>query len=234
MDPTTSGEDASARRAKTAHSTHEERSPMMESITDEVRARRRANFDISPLLLNRWSPRSMTGEPLRDEELFPLFEAARWAASSFNSQLWRFVIARRQNEAEFQRFFSLLVPANQAWAGDAAVLVVVGSRSLFERNDKPSITHAFDTGAAWHNLALEGARRGLVVHGMEGFDYARAKAEIGFPEEFEVHAMIAIGKRAPREKLPEKYRAMEQPNDRRPLREIVFEGAFGRPVPGLP
>jgi nitroreductase len=198
------------------------------SITEETASRRRAAYDILPLLLNRWSPRSMTGESLSDEELFPLFEAARWAPSSFNSQLWRFILARRENADEFNRFLSLLVPANAAWAREAGALVVVASRQNFEHNDKPAVTHAFDAGAAWENLALEGARRGLVTHGMQGFDYARAKQELSIPEEFDVLAMLAIGKRAPREKLSEKLRAVEAPNDRRPLREILFEGTFGR------
>ena len=58
---------------------------------------------LAPLLIDRWSPRSMTGEPLVDEDLFPLFEAARWAPSSYNCQLWPFIIARRQNQEEFER-----------------------------------------------------------------------------------------------------------------------------------
>jgi nitroreductase len=175
----------------------------------------------------------MTGEPLTDEGLFPLFEAARWAPSSFNSQLWRFIVARWQNREEFDKFFDLRTPTNQVWAKNAAALVVVALRTRFENNDKMSITHAFDAGAAWE-LALEATHRELVAHGMEDFDYARAKTELSIPDEFEVHAMIAIGRRAPGENLPEKYRAMEYPISRRPLKEIVFEGAFGRPVPGLP
>jgi nitroreductase len=202
-------------------------------VTPEVQATRKPNYEIAPLLLDRWSPRSMTGEPLRDQELFPLFEAARWAPSSFNGQLWRFIVARRQNPGEFARFLDILVPANRVWAQHAAALVVVASRTRFEHHDKPSMTHVFDAGAAWENLALEATRRELVAHGMEGFDYARAKTELSIPDDFEVHAMIAIGRRAPAENLPEKYRAMEHPNSRRPLREIVFEGEFGRPVEGL-
>ncbi|MBI4564607.1 MAG: nitroreductase family protein [Planctomycetes bacterium] len=204
------------------------------ALTGEVGARRKANYDILPLLLNRWSPRAMTAEPLGDEELFPLFEAARWAPSSYNAQLWRFIIARRQNRELFDKFVGLLVPANQVWAKDAAVLVVVVSRKFFEHNDKPSVTHTFDAGAAWENLALEATRRGLVAHGMQGFDYERARTELGVPEAFEVHAMIAIGKRGIKEKLPEKVRVMEEPNGRRPLREILFEGAFGQQIPHLP
>jgi nitroreductase len=203
-------------------------------LTPEVQATRKPNYEIAPLLLDRWSPRSMTGESLNDEELFPLFEAARWAPSSFNGQLWRFIVGRRQNRDEFAKFLNLLVPGNRVWAQHAAVLVVVASRTLFEHNNKPSFTHGFDAGAAWENLAIEAARRELVAHGMEGFDYTRAKVELSIPDDFEVHAMIAVGRRAPAENLPDRYRAGEHPNSRRPLQEIVFEGAFGRPLPGLP
>jgi nitroreductase len=203
-------------------------------VTPEVQTQRKPNYGIAPLLLDRWSPRSMTGEPLADEELFPLLEAARWAPSSYNCQLWRFIVARRQNREEFETFFGLLTPGNQVWAKNAAALVVVASRARFEHNDKPSITYAFDAGAAWGNLALEATRRELVAHGMEGFDYARAKTELSIPDDYEVLAMIAIGRRAPAENLPEKYRAIERPSSRRPLKEIVFKGAFGRSVPGLP
>jgi nitroreductase len=203
-------------------------------VTPEVQTERKINYPIAPLLVDRWSPRSMTGEPLVDEELFALFEAARWAPSSFNCQLWRFIIARRQNPEEFEKFYSLLTPGNQVWTKNAGALVVVASRTRFEYNDKPSITHAFDAGAAWENLALEATRRELVAHAMQGFDYERAKTELSIPDDFDVNAMIAIGRRASAENLSEKYRSMERPSPRRPLHEIVFEGVFGRQIPGLP
>jgi nitroreductase len=203
-------------------------------VTPEVQTERKVNYRIAPLLVDRWSPRSMTGEPLVDEELFPLFEAARWAPSSYNCQLWRFIIARRQNREDFERFYSLLTPGNQVWSKNAAALVVMASRTRFEYNDQPSITHSFDAGAAWENLALEATRRELVAHAMQGFDYERAKTELSIPDDFDVNAMIAIGRRAPAENLPDKYRTMERPSLRRPLHEIVFEGAFGQQIPGLP
>jgi len=202
-------------------------------VTAEVQAARKPDYEIAPLLLDRWSPRSMTGEALRDEELFPLFEAARWAPSSYNAQPWRFIVARRQKPDEFAAFRDLLVAANREWAQNAAALVVVASRTHFEHNGQPSVTHAFDAGAAWENLALEATRRELVAHGMQGFDYGRAKTALSIPDDFEVQAMIAIGRRAPAENLPEKYRAREHPNSRRPLGEIIFEGSFGRSLPGV-
>lgn len=200
---------------------------MNDSLTEEVRQARKPNYDVHPLIVNRWSPRSMAGETLSDDELMPLFEAARWAPSSYNAQLWRFIYAKRQTEF-WDTFVDLLVEGNKAWAQQAAALVVVTSRTLFERNDKPAATHAFDAGAAWENLALEGARRGLVVHGMQGFDYEKTRSALHVPEEYEVLAMIAIGKRAPKESLPSHLQEMERPNDRRPLDEIVMAGRFGK------
>jgi nitroreductase len=100
------------------------------------------------------------------------------------------------------------------------------ARKNFEFNEKPSITHQLDAGAAWENLALEACFRGLVTHGMEGFDYQRARQELGIPENYDVMAMIAIGKRGSKENLPPKLRDMEFPNNRKPLNEIVMEGKF--------
>jgi nitroreductase len=199
---------------------------MADKLTKEIKERRKANYKIHPLILNRWSPRAMTGEELKDEELMPLFEAARWAPSSFNGQLWRFIYAKR-NTPHWNTLFGLLGDWNKIWCKNAAVLVVVSSRKNFEYNDKPSVTHGFDAGSAWENLALEATSRGLVAHGMEGFDYAKAKSDLGIPDDYEVHAMIAIGKRAKKEALEDqKMQEMEFPNDRRPLKEIIMEGKF--------
>jgi len=186
---------------------------------------RKADFPIEPLLLDRWSPRAMSGEEISREELMRLFEAARWAPSSFNAQQWRALYARRGTE-HWQTFYDLLVEANKVWAKNAAVLVVFISRKFFDHNDEPSITHSYDAGAAWENFALQGSRQNLVVHGMEGFDYERARKELRLPEEFQVEAMAAVGKPGAKGLLPEKLRARESPNDRRKLSESVFEGPF--------
>src|SRR5947199_1920227 len=186
---------------------------------------RRADFPIEQLLLDRWSPRAMSGEAIAQDELMRLFEAARWAPSSFNAQQWRALYARRGTE-HWQIFFDLLVDANKAWGKNAAVLVLFISRNNFDYNDEPSVTHSYDCGAAWENFALQGFQQGLVVHGMQGFDYDRARKELQIPDEFQVEAMAAIGRPGPKEILPERLRARESPNDRRKVSESVFEGPF--------
>ena len=195
-------------------------------VTDiDVTQFRKPAHDIEPLLTRRWSPRSMSGEAISDQELLTLFEAARWAPSSYNAQPWRFLYARRGTE-HWDRFFKLMVAVNQGWTRHAAVLMVVVSRKTFERNGKPSPTHSFDAGAAWQNLALQGSRMGLVVHGMQGFDYEQAPTVLRVPEEFQVEAMIAVGRPGRLEDLPEELRQREQPSDRKPITEIALEGGF--------
>jgi nitroreductase len=186
---------------------------------------RKPNYPINPLILNRWSPRSMTAEGLNDDDIMSLFEAARWAPSSYNNQPWRFIYAKRNTE-HWDRLFNLLMEGNKIWAKNAALLVVVISRKNFEFNEKPTITHQFDAGSAWENLALEASYRGIVAHGMQGFDYEKAGVDLGIPPNFEVMAMIAIGKKGPREILPPELQEKEKLTDRKPLKEIIMEGFY--------
>lgn len=187
--------------------------------------KRVAQYPIDEIFINRWSPRAMSGEPISDQELMTLFEAARWAPSSFNGQPWRFVYAKRET-LYWEKIFNLLTPFNQAWCQKAAVLVVVISRNTFYWNNKPARTHSFDTGAAWENLALQSSLLGLVAHGMEGFDYDRAKTELQIPDGYTVEAMIALGKPGKKEDLPKELQEREELSDRNPVGTFVFEGLF--------
>jgi nitroreductase len=186
---------------------------------------RKADHPIDTLFIDRWSPRAMSGEPIAKEDLMTLFEAARWAPSSYNNQPWRFLYAHRDTE-QWGLLFDLLVEFNQAWAKNAAVLVLFVSKNTFDMNGEPSVTHSFDTGAAWENLALQGWLKGLVVHGMQGFDFERAKTDLHVPQGFRVEAMAAIGKPGSIEVLPAELRERELPSDRRKLEETICEGRF--------
>jgi nitroreductase len=193
-----------------------------ESIARKVR---RSEYDINPLILNRWSPRAMSGKQIPDVDLMRLFEAARWAPSSYNGRPWRFIYAKRNTEY-WDKFLNLMVDFNKSWAKNAAVLVVIVSRKNFEHNEQPSVTHQFDAGAAWENLALQAETQGLVTHGMQGFDYEKARNDLSIPEGYDVLAMIAIGNSAPKEVLSVELQQREQPSDRKPLSEIIMEGQF--------
>ncbi len=187
--------------------------------------KRKADHPIEQMFLDRWSPRAMSGESITQEELLTLFEAARWAPSSYNNQPWRFLYAHRDTPP-WPAFLDLLVDANKAWVKNAAVLLVIVSKKTFDHNGKPSITHSFDAGAAWGSLALQGSQSGLVTHGMQGFDYDKAKTVLQIPDEFQVESMVAIGRPGRKDDLPPEVQQRETPNGRRPLTELIFEGAF--------
>lgn len=190
----------------------------------DVDAFRKPRHPVEPLIYRRWSPRSMSGEALAEHEIDALFEAARWAPSCFNEQPWRFLFARRDTPS-WKTFFSLLVEGNQRWASNAALLAVVVSRRAFERNERESRTHSFDAGAAWQCLALQGSALGLVVHGMAGFDYEGARINLEVPDSYRVEAMIAVGRPGRIEDLDESLRERERPSDRKPAKELAFEGS---------
>ena len=187
--------------------------------------RRQADHPIDKLFLDRWSPRAMSGESIPEAQLMTLFEAARWAPSSFNNQPWRILYARRDTE-NWPVFFDLLADSNKVWAHRAAALLLFISKTTFDHNGKPSVTHSYDTGAAWANLALQGTISGVVVHGMQGFDYARARSALKIPEEYQIEAMAAVGTPAPIDVLPEKLQQRETPSDRRKLDQTICEGVF--------
>ncbi|KAA9404463.1 MULTISPECIES: nitroreductase family protein [unclassified Haloarcula] len=196
------------------------------SLDDEISEHRDPAHDVDPLFVNRWSPRAMAGDSLAEDDLLPLFEAARWAPSAFNNQHWRFVYATREDD-EWESFLGLLNEANRSWARNAGALIAVFSKVTLEHNGESAGTRSFDTGAAWQNLALEGARRDLAVHPMAGFDWDRIHEALGVPEdEFDAEAMIAVGERADPETLPEDLKEHEKPSGRKPLDEIVFSGQF--------
>lgn len=186
---------------------------------------REREHGVDELFLNRWSPRAMSGESIEGEVLRRLFEAARWAPSANNNQPWRFLYACRGTES-WPLFLGLLAEGNRIWAVRAAVLVVAVSKTTFDFNGKPSRTHSFDAGAAWENFALQGSLLGLVVHGMQGFDYDRARELLHIPDGYQVEAMIAVGKPGERNLLPPNLQEREFPSPRKSLAELSCEGAF--------
>jgi len=189
-----------------------------------IRDFRKPENNIYEIFLNRWSPRAMSGEEIEEKILLQLFEAAKWAPSANNNQPWRFIYARR-NTKHWDAFFNLLAEGNQVWAKNAAVLIVVISKTTFD-NNKHARTHSYDAGAAWENFALQGSMMGLVVHGMQGFDYDKAKEILGVPDGYQVEAMIAVGKPGRKEDLPDYQQEREFPSSRKNINQIVMEGIF--------
>ena len=188
---------------------------------------RKAEHPINELILNRQSKRAMSGDALSDEELFSLFEAARWAPSSFNAQPWRFVFARQGTET-FKELHSTLSEGNKPWNEKSAVLIVLCSKKT-DYKGRENNKHVFDAGAAWENLALEAETRGLIIHPMGGFDNEAARKAVKIPEDYEVIILITVGKEGKLEDLSPELQERETPSQRNTLKELVFENEFGNP-----
>jgi len=194
--------------------------------------RARTDHPIHTLLAERWSPYAFADRPVAEADLRSLFEAARWAPSSYNEQPWRYLLATRESPEEFRRLLSCLVDANQAWAKAAPVLALGVVSLKFARNARDNRAAVHDLGLAAGNLLVEATARGLVVHQMIGILPDKARETYGIPDGFEAWTGIAIGYPGDAMALPEPLRARDlAPRQRKPLGEFVFAGTWGTAAP---
>ena len=187
---------------------------------------------IHELLAQRWSPRAFLSRPVEPEKLRSLFEAARWAPSSYNEQPWAFILATQQEPEAFAKMLDVLVEGNRVWAKTAPVLLLSVAELQFARNAQRN-RHAFhDVGLATANLMTQATALGLAVHAMAGFDVEKARQAFGIPPGWEPVAAIALGYLGEPELLPEKLRERERaPRTRKPLDEMVFARRWGQAAP---
>ena len=190
------------------------------------------DYPIEEILKRRWSPRAFSDRIVEPEKLRSLWEAARWAPSSFNEQPWHFIVATRDSPAEHEKLLSCLVEKNQQWARNAPVLMVSVTELNFAKTGKPN-RHAFhDVGLAMGNLLVEATALNLFVHQMAGFSPEKVKELFTVPEGFEPVAAIAIGYGADPSAAPEAFRQQETaPRSRKSINSFVFEGKWGEKSP---
>jgi nitroreductase len=183
---------------------------------------------IHELLRERWSPRAFDSRPVEAEKLRSLFEAARWAASSYNGQPWYYIVAMKDDADNFNHILESFVEFNRNWAKGAPVLLLSVAALRFEHSGDPN-RHAFhDVGQASANLALQAVALGLQVHQMAGILPDKARELFSIPQGYEAVAGMAIGYLGDPGTLPEKLRERElAPRVRKPLRSFVFEGKWG-------
>ena len=190
------------------------------------------DYPIREPLAERWSPYAFEDRLVPNADLRSLFEAARWAPSSYNEQPWRYLVATKDDPEQFQRLLSCLVEGNQIWAKAAPVLAlgVVSLRFALNAQDNRAAVH--DLGLAAGNLLVEATVRGLFVHQMIGILPDKAREIYGIPEGFEAWTGLAIGYKGDPTSLPARLRERDlAPRHRKPLREFVFSGKWENPSP---
>ena len=180
---------------------------------------------MNTVFTDRKSFYALSGESIDQATLNILLDAARWAPSSYNNQPTRFIYAHRNTPA-WQKLFDLMVPFNQSWAKNAAVLLLVISKKTMGPKNSPSTTHSLEAGAAWMSLALQATMIGLVTHAMAGFDYEKARTDLAIPENFAIEMMGAIGKLALHDAEAAFIERDKLPRTRKQINEIASEGSF--------
>jgi nitroreductase len=191
----------------------------MKAVTD---------YPIHETIASRWSPYSFANRAVSNEDLRSLFEAARWASSSYNEQPWSYIVAKREDADEFARLLSCLVEGNQTWAKAASVLVVGISRLNSARDNQPNRAAMHDLGLASAALVMEATARGIAVHQMIGIFPEKVRELFSVPEGHEPVTALAIGYAGDPIDLPEGLRVRDAARrPRKPLKEFVFGGKWG-------
>lgn len=186
-------------------------------------------YPIHDLLKQRWSPRAFADRDVEPEKLRSLFEAARWAASSFNAQPWHFVIATRKEPEAFARVLSCFVEFNQSWAKGAPVIGISVAKLNFEQDGKPN-RHAYhDVGQAAAYLALQAAAEGLQLHQMAGILVDKAREVLAIPEGYDPVSGLALGYPGDPQSLSERLRERElAPRQRKEPATFIHDGTWGQ------
>ncbi len=164
--------------------------------------------------------------------LHRLFEAARWAASSFNEQPWGFIVAVKTDEEAHRAIAECLVEGNRVWAEHAPVLMISVAKLNFDRNGEAN-RHAYhDLGQAVATMLVQATALELVAHQMAGFDQDKARRTLEIPDDYDPVAVIALGYPGDAERLSKELQKGEYaPRQRKDFSEFVWSGTFGNPMP---
>ncbi len=188
------------------------------------------NAPLHDLIKRRWSPVAFDPtRPIEHSRLLSILEAARWAASSFNIQPWRFIVAPRDNKREFEKVFSVLKAGNQTWAKQAGALMIAVSQTHSDTGEANS--HAMhDLGLAIGQMVLQALEYDIYAHQMGGFYPEMARELYQIPANYEAKTAIAFGYRAgDPSHISDAQREREAAGRQRiPLAEMVFNGGWAR------
>ena len=187
-----------------------------------------ADHPIHELIVKRWSPYGFSDRPVAEGDLRSLFEAARWAPSSYNEQPWSYIVATKDDPEHFHRLLSCLVEPNQAWAKNGPVLALAVASLRFKRNNKPNAAAIHDLGLAAAHLTFEATARGLYVHQMIGILPDKARELYQVPNDHQPVTALTMGYPADPNTLPDPLKQRDlAPRQRKPLAEFVFAGRWG-------
>ena len=188
------------------------------------------NYPILDVLKRRWSPCAFSDRLIEPYKICCLFEALRWAASSFNEQPWSFIVATKDKADEFSKALNCLVEANQVWAAKVPMLVLTIAKKTFTANNKPNRVYIHDLGLAMGNFCIQATSMNLFVHQMAGIDVNRIRELYEIPTDYEPVTAAAVGYGGEPGQIPQNIRERDfTTRTRKPLNEFIFSNQWGQP-----
>lgn len=186
-------------------------------------------FPIDKRLARRWSPYVFSTQPVPRDALRSVFEAARWAPSSFNEQPWRFIVGLRDDGNTHSKIVECLAQGNQTWAEQAPVLIIGVYQYHFTESGQHNKAAPHDLGLASAQMVIEAGRHELFAHMMIGLDPSRARELFEIPDHAEAYIGMAIGYHDRGDNADPKLREREQKTKGRiPQQAFVFSDHFGQ------
>lgn len=169
----------------------------------------------------------LSEKKIEKSKLDLIFEASRWAASSYNEQPWYYIWADNSDKESYNRILDLLMEYNKGWASTAPLLMITVASERLARNGKKNHYALYDLGMSVANMITQAVSLGLQAHQMGGFDKERAKIDLDIPEGFSPVSAIAIGYPDSVENVADAYyERAKEPKERKAVSEFVFEGLF--------
>ncbi len=190
-------------------------------------------YPIHNLLKERWSPRAFASQPVEEEKLLSLFEAARWSPSGGNSQPWHFIVVNQANRELHEKLVATMTGRNPLWTKNVPTLIVTVARMNPERPAANRFAY-YDLGQAVAHLSVQAADLGLHVHQMAGYDAAKVRELLEIPDGYEPMTIVAIGYFGKVDDLPEELGLRDDetaPRTRKPLTDFVFGERWNQPLP---
>jgi len=180
------------------------------------------------LIKKRKSPVAFSEQEVTREQLEQIFEATRWAASCFNEQPWRFIVATKDQGGHYKKVLNGINPQNQTWAQNAPVLMLTFAKKTFDKNGKPNMHHMHDLGLAVGNMSAQATAMDLYLHQMAGIVRENIQADFDIPDDYEIVSAIALGYTLDKENVPDELKDREnKERTRKALNEILFDQHWG-------
>jgi len=182
-------------------------------------------MDVKEAIGKRRAYRNLEPAELDEETVEELARAAQLAPSCFNNQPWNYVFIYEKEQLE--RMHDALSSGN-AWAKKASLIIAVFSKQDDDCVVADRTYNLFDTGLGTSSMILRATEMGLVAHPIAGFSQKKTRNILGIPEEYQVIALVIVGKFAGLEGGDGENREHDSMRpERKGLDEFVHHNRYG-------